>query len=386
MKPRIFIGSSEEGKRVAEAIQINFHPEAESKIWDQGVFDLSKNNLENLANKVADFDFAVFVFTPDDDIEIRGQNYKAARDNVIFETGLFIGKIGRDRTFFVLPSGQEDFRLPSDLLGVSAVNYDPDEFEREGRSALGVATAIMKESILRLGTRRFFAPGALRLTSKDMRAFYRSSGLTYAFKQRRESIERMLEDIRSSHSSLEMYARVYISNLIKNPDLVHALRAVACAQPKQSPEPFVVRHVSTGYEDRALTNLLWKQEDPHGKIFNTISVYESHLKRSDREFEARHEELKETLAALDQEKRRSFRFERSYIVNWIMPYSLVVIDRSIIYVSFYSIAKKEYGSFAPTMRLVCDASSCDSWATLFLEAKAQIDQHLSQPGQAPSPI
>ncbi len=95
-KNKLFIGSSSENEKVAKGLAVNLEPEIECTVWSQGFFDLSKNFLENLTLKVDDFDFAVFIFSPDDLINIRGNEHIVARDNIIFEMGLFAGSIGSD--------------------------------------------------------------------------------------------------------------------------------------------------------------------------------------------------------------------------------------------------------------------------------------------------
>jgi predicted nucleotide-binding protein len=103
MKPKIFIGSSVEGLSVAYAIQQNLLHDAEATVWSQGVFDLSATTIESL-NKVLDsVDFSIFVFSADDETTMRGTTTPSIRDNVLFEFGLFIGKLGRDRVFFIIP-------------------------------------------------------------------------------------------------------------------------------------------------------------------------------------------------------------------------------------------------------------------------------------------
>ncbi len=64
------------------------------------------------------FDFAVLVLTPDDMVQSRGTSSLTPRDNVLFELGLFMGGIGRDRTFVVHDRSQA-MRMPSDLAGVT---------------------------------------------------------------------------------------------------------------------------------------------------------------------------------------------------------------------------------------------------------------------------
>jgi predicted nucleotide-binding protein len=45
MKPKLFIGSSTEGKNVAEAIHAVLQREAECTVWTEGVFQLSESSL-----------------------------------------------------------------------------------------------------------------------------------------------------------------------------------------------------------------------------------------------------------------------------------------------------------------------------------------------------
>ena len=122
-KPRIFIGSSVEGLNVAKAIQQNLDHFAETTIWQQNIFQLSTPALTSLIKAVNSFDFGIFIFYPDDLVKIRGNEHLSVRDNVIFETGLFIGKLGMDKVYFVKPRNQ-DLHLPTDLLGIETGDYE----------------------------------------------------------------------------------------------------------------------------------------------------------------------------------------------------------------------------------------------------------------------
>jgi 4-hydroxy-2-oxoheptanedioate aldolase len=122
-KAKSFIGSSTEGLGIARAIQTELEHDYDVEIWTQSeVFGLGRSTLESLEDAVCNYDFGVFVFTPDDAITMRGKDSSVARDNVIFEAGLFIGKLGRDRAFIVRPRGA-DMQIPSDLNGITVADY-----------------------------------------------------------------------------------------------------------------------------------------------------------------------------------------------------------------------------------------------------------------------
>lgn len=124
-KPKIFIGSSTEGLDVARGIQSELHGDYEVVIWNQGPFQrLTLSFLETLEEIVNAFDYGVFVFTPDDKIDSRGESKTIARDNVIFELGMFTGKLGRRKTFLVHPINT-DIHILSDFAGIIKATYDP---------------------------------------------------------------------------------------------------------------------------------------------------------------------------------------------------------------------------------------------------------------------
>lgn len=125
MKPNIFIGSSVEGLSVAKAIQTNLQHYAFTELWSQIDFTLSSTILDTLIEYANNSDFAIFVFTPDDALLIRENDVKAVRDNVLFELGLFMGAISRDKVYFIKPRGVE-LHIPTDLWGITAGEYDPD--------------------------------------------------------------------------------------------------------------------------------------------------------------------------------------------------------------------------------------------------------------------
>lgn len=136
-KPRIFIGSSIENIELAYAAQENLEDSAEVTVWDQGIFDLSSYSLEALLDALEQFDYGLFIFSPDDIVNIRGASRKSVRDNIVFELGLFIGRLGRDRSFIFLPRHVKNLHLPTNLRGVTVAEFEPDRVDKNFRAALG---------------------------------------------------------------------------------------------------------------------------------------------------------------------------------------------------------------------------------------------------------
>ena len=150
-RPSMFIGSSAEGLPVAEAIQLNLDYSCEVTIWSQGVFGLGQGTLESLVDRLHDFDFAALILTPDDITISRDVETQAPRDNVLLELGLFIGALGRERTFVVFDRGA-NLKLPSDLAGVTPATYQKHS-SGNLQSSLGAATTLIKGTIENLGKR-----------------------------------------------------------------------------------------------------------------------------------------------------------------------------------------------------------------------------------------
>lgn len=134
---------------VAYAIQQNLTHDAEPTVWDQGIFELSQTTIESLTKAVNESDFGVFVFSPDDITKMRGAEHNSIRDNVIFEFGLFTGRLGRDRVFFVRPDGS-DLHLPTDLLGITPGVYNPNREDGRLQAATGPACNQIREAMKKL--------------------------------------------------------------------------------------------------------------------------------------------------------------------------------------------------------------------------------------------
>lgn len=143
--PRLFIASSKEALQVAEAVNIKLENTCRVKQWDNA-FDLSTFTLPALVARTKETDFAIFVFHKDDQTIIREKTYSTVRDNVLFELGLFIGVLGIDSCFVLLPKSVEgEFRLPTDLAGLTTSAYD-DSIE-DMVDAVATSCAKVKQAI-----------------------------------------------------------------------------------------------------------------------------------------------------------------------------------------------------------------------------------------------
>jgi Predicted nucleotide-binding protein containing TIR-like domain len=127
MKPRIFIGSSAQQEKLLQALTRGLQDIAEVEPWTT-VFNPGVSTLDRLVELSHEVDFAALVFAQDD-WTTKGAAPDAAageaspRDNVVFEAGLFGGALGIRRTFILHANGA---KLPTDLLGLTSIRYDPD--------------------------------------------------------------------------------------------------------------------------------------------------------------------------------------------------------------------------------------------------------------------
>ena len=111
---------------------------------------LTPSRNRKLEAMVEDCDFAIAVAQPDDQAESRGESRQTPRDNVIFELGMFVGKLGRKRSLLLEPRG-DGVKLPSDLLGLTTISYRPANGEEPAR--LGPACTELSKIIKELGPR-----------------------------------------------------------------------------------------------------------------------------------------------------------------------------------------------------------------------------------------
>ncbi|MGB3835897.1 TIR domain-containing protein [Castellaniella sp.] len=148
---RVFIISSVESLPIAREVEQQLeHDKCFVKVWTEGTFRASTYPLESLESVVEDSDFAIAIAQPDDQVERRGESHQAPRNNVIFELGMFVGKLGRHRSLLLEPRS-EGVDLPSDLSGLTTISYRPASGKDPAR--LGPACTQLRKIFNELGPR-----------------------------------------------------------------------------------------------------------------------------------------------------------------------------------------------------------------------------------------
>jgi diguanylate cyclase (GGDEF)-like protein len=171
-RPTLFIACSWEDRSLAGALQQELDDDLDVTIWNQNVFSPSSIVIDNLLRALPDFDFGLFIFAEDDILNKRDQIAAAPRDNVIFELGMFMAILGRERCFILCP---RDVVLsnPTDLLGITVLLYRSNRPDGNFRAAVGPACTQIREHVRRYGSIRAQAEPEQRtstvsiLTSSD---------------------------------------------------------------------------------------------------------------------------------------------------------------------------------------------------------------------------
>ncbi len=157
--PTLFVASSSESRPVVEALQKHLSRYARVTPWyHPRFFGSGLYYLDSIIQRIPEFDFTIVILGPDDVVTSRGKAQSAPRDNVLFEFGYAMAKLGRERVFHVVPKGPTlNIKVLSDLAGMKPWEYWP-----QGRSAAALTKAlkepcaIIGETIARLGPRPNF--------------------------------------------------------------------------------------------------------------------------------------------------------------------------------------------------------------------------------------
>lgn len=118
---KIFVGSSSKhldaARKVAEIIEENMH---QPQLW-RNCFVAPDNTFEKLIQVCGSVDAAIFILAPDDQLLSEEDHQSITRDNVLFEAGLFLGKLGNP---YVSLCRFPETKIPSDFHGITLINYE----------------------------------------------------------------------------------------------------------------------------------------------------------------------------------------------------------------------------------------------------------------------
>jgi predicted nucleotide-binding protein len=153
-KSRIFIASSGRTLTLAEKLGDELQTEfCEATLWsEEGRRQPGATIIEMLEKATRTFDFGVIILARDDVMVKETGDTLKARDNCVFEAGLFIKALGRERCFLVNSVEQRD--LPSDLGGIISLPFkEPTNLSDRDACAQAIksVSAALKDSVQRVG-------------------------------------------------------------------------------------------------------------------------------------------------------------------------------------------------------------------------------------------
>ncbi len=127
-KKRIFIGSSSEELELAKTAKSILERDFDvtiwnDSVWDTSIFRINNNFLNDLLRASLQFDFGILIGTTDDEVKYRGNSVMQPRDNVLFELGLFIGRLGLSNCAFVI---DKELKVLTDITGISLSRFEKD--------------------------------------------------------------------------------------------------------------------------------------------------------------------------------------------------------------------------------------------------------------------
>jgi hypothetical protein len=183
-KARIFIASSGRTLVLAEKLRDELHTDfCEATLWsEEGKRRPSATIVEMLEKAAQEYNLAVIILARDDVVfrEASDSSARKARDNCVFEAGIFMSALGRERCFLANSVAQQD--LPSDLGGIISLPFvepgDLTDREACGQAMRGIA-ASLKDVIQRSGKTAPPSPQRVPLLSVEeifQRERHRSDG------------------------------------------------------------------------------------------------------------------------------------------------------------------------------------------------------------------
>jgi hypothetical protein len=137
--PTVFISFSSHELPLARELAQELAKSTTTTLWTEGIFSSRKSIADALIESANRADFAIFLISGD----YVSNERPSARNNTLFELGLFIGRLGPSRVFII--HDQENGAAPSDLAGLPVTTADS--------STISQAAAEIRQSIATIGVR-----------------------------------------------------------------------------------------------------------------------------------------------------------------------------------------------------------------------------------------
>jgi len=148
IKKKLFIGSSSEELGLAQVAKSILENDFDvtiwnEKVWDTAVFKINQNFLSDLLKASLQFDFGILLGTNDDKVIFRGKEVMQPRDNVLFELGLFTGRLGTSKCAFLI---DKEVKLLSDFNGLSLAYFDKSQIDTFTSAVNDIRTLFLSSS------------------------------------------------------------------------------------------------------------------------------------------------------------------------------------------------------------------------------------------------
>jgi len=122
-RPNIIIFSSSQSLPIAKELEDNLREVCDCQTWDS-CFLYGRSYLDSLLLLSLAYDACILVCGADDVTISKDASKPSPRDNVIFEIGLYMGRMGTERAMILAQTG---VKLPSDLDGITIWNFSPQD-------------------------------------------------------------------------------------------------------------------------------------------------------------------------------------------------------------------------------------------------------------------
>jgi hypothetical protein len=191
-KPRVFIGSSGEARQTAQKLLKALRKQTKPVgWWEVGQFQPGDYTLESLLKACEKADFGVFVFAGDDPGKSRRREYRFPRDNVVFEYGLFVGALGRNRVFAILIDGRDKaaVKIPSDIVGINLPRIRKGNIQERAQAIENTAVQVL-DGIRQQGLRPKGKKGREMPLEKILEAFLAAASKSLGTRRVKRAIVR----------------------------------------------------------------------------------------------------------------------------------------------------------------------------------------------------